>query len=142
MNANLRNCPQCGRLFAYSGRNLCQRCIRAEEDEYMVVRRYVRDHPGASIFEVSDETGIEEDKILQFLRDGRLEARGLRQLLECERCGKKISAGTYCEDCLKAMDAELRSVVKGGKKREPEPEEPASRTREKMYIRSKNKPQP
>lgn len=136
MSANLRNCPQCGRLFAYNGRNLCSRCLRAEDEEYMVVRRYVRDHPGATVFEVADETGVDEEKILQFLRDGRLEARGLQQMLECGRCGKKISQGNYCEDCLKIMDAELRGAVSKSQASAPEPERFTPRSREKMHSKN------
>ena len=73
--ADLRNCSECGRLFAYQGRDICSRCLEGEDEEYMVVRRYVRDHPGASVFEVADETGVEEEKILQFLKMAVCEQR-------------------------------------------------------------------
>ena len=97
MSANLRNCSICGRLFAYQqGRTICSRCLDQEEEQYAIVRKYVRDHPGATVFEVAEETGVEEEIILQFLRDGRLQSRGFAEVLECQRCGKIISSGKYC----------------------------------------------
>lgn len=118
--AELRNCPQCGRLFAYQGRNLCKKCQEEEENEYLIVRRYVRDNPGATIFEVSEATGVEEEKILNFLREGRLQSKGLAAVLECERCGKKITAGRFCAQCIKEMEKEIKSVVKDNTPKAPE----------------------
>ncbi len=108
--ADLRNCSECGRLFAYQGRDICSRCLEGEDEEYMVVRRYVRDHPGASVFEVADETGVEEEKILQFLKDGRLQSKGFAELQECQMCGRRITAGKYCETCVKRLDVQLKEA--------------------------------
>lgn len=118
--AELRNCPQCGRLFAYQGRNLCKKCQEEEENEYLIVRKYVRDNPGATIFEVSEATGVEEEKILHFLREGRLQSKGLALALECERCGRKIASGRYCSQCLKELENEIKSVVKDNTPKMPE----------------------
>lgn len=111
MNANLKNCPECGRLFAYVGVNLCPRCIEEEEEQYQIVRRYVRDNIGANIWEVSEETGVEEERILRFLRDGRLQSKGLEMVLHCERCGKSIQSGRYCEQCILEMDSTLKGAL-------------------------------
>lgn len=115
--ADLRNCPECGKLFAYQGKNLCRKCQEKEEDEYLIVRRYVRDHPGATVFEVADATGIEEEKILGFLREGRLMSRGFVGSLECERCGRKIAGGRYCDQCLYELDNQFKTVIP---RKEPE----------------------
>lgn len=116
MSANLRNCSICGRLFAYQqGRTICSRCMEQEEGQYMVVRKYVRDHPGATVFEVAEETGVEEEIILQFLRDGRLQSRGFTEVLECQRCGTRIDSGKYCANCLHQLDSQLRGVISPGR---------------------------
>lgn len=112
--AELRNCPECGRLFAYQGRNLCSKCLQAEEEEYNIVRRYVRDHAGASVIEVSDATGVDEQKILQFLRDGRLHSKGFTEVIECERCGRRISSGRLCDACRGQLDREIRGAIPSG----------------------------
>ena len=52
-----------GRIFA--------RCMDKEEDEFKVVRLYP-ENPGATITETAEATGVAEQTILRFLRDGRL----------------------------------------------------------------------
>lgn len=110
--AELINCPECGRLFAAdSGRRVCSKCREKEDSEYATVRRYIRDHPGASVFEVSEETGIEEEKILQFLKDGRLQSAGYVEVTFCELCSKKIAGGRFCDNCRAQMNHEVRSAM-------------------------------
>lgn len=137
MNANLRNCPQCGRLFSPGSRNICSRCLDKEEEEYMIVRKYVRDHPGASVFEASEETGVEEDKIMQFIRDGRLVSKGFKGSLQCEGCGKPLDSGRFCADCIQARDnAILGSVPRQTPKPEPERKLPSlGKKSDKMHVR-------
>lgn len=111
----LRNCPECGRVFAYVGKNLCHKCIDKEEDEFRVVRVYVRENPGATIIETSEETGVDEETILRFLREGRLISRGLKAsyVIHCERCGALIDDGRYCHSCLSELDGQLRRTIQG-----------------------------
>ncbi len=138
MNAGIRNCPQCGRLFSPTGRNICNRCLDKEEEEYMVVRKYVRDHPGASIFEASEETGIEEDKIMQFIRDGRILSRGFKGALRCEGCGLPLDSGRFCAACIKKTDEEIRGKVpQSTGTPEPERRTPSTgRKSDRMHVRS------
>ncbi|CFX12312.1 Flagellar operon protein YvyF [Syntrophomonas zehnderi OL-4] len=137
MNANLKNCPQCGRLFSPGSRNICNRCLEKEEEEYMTVRRYVRDHPGASIFEASEETGVEEEKIMQFIRDGRLVTRGFKGVLQCEGCGKPINNGRFCDDCINERNNAIYGAARQPKP-QPEPDrKPPSvgKRSERMHVR-------
>lgn len=55
---NLRNCPQCGKLFVYNIRNLCPECIKKDEKDFGCVRDYLYNHPRATIEEISEETGV------------------------------------------------------------------------------------
>lgn len=137
--ADLRNCVECGRLFAYQGRNLCSKCLEKEEDEYNIVRRYVRDHSGASVFEVADATGVEEEKILQFLRDGRLQSKGFAEVIECERCGRRISSGRLCDSCRGQLDREIRGVISSNTP-PARPENLSSRRDNKMHIMDSKNP--
>lgn len=131
--AELRNCPECGRLFAYQGRNLCSKCQEKEGNEYEIVRRYVRDHSGASVFEVADATGIEEEKILQFLRDGRLQSKGFANIIECERCGRRIPSGRLCDSCLGHLNSEIRGIISSSAP-SSRAETSSSRRNDKMHI--------
>lgn len=135
---SLKNCSQCGVLFPFAGRNICNKCLEKLEEEYKVVRKYVRDHQGASVFEVSRDTGIEEEIVLLFIRDGRLKSQGFKNILECEGCGQSISSGRFCEDCLAKRDKEIRGVLHGVQ-REPVSERTVRKTNDKLYIRDRKK---
>lgn len=131
--SDLRNCPNCGKLFAFQGKNLCRKCQEYEEDEYLIVRRYVRDHAGSSVMEVAEATGVEEEKILAFLREGRLLSRGFVGSLECERCGRKIAGGRYCDQCVYELDNQFKAVIP---RKEPEkPITPSSPAGNRMHIK-------
>lgn len=132
--AELRNCPQCGRIFSYLGRNLCPRCMEKEEDEFKIVRTYIRENPGATITETAEATGVAEQTILRFLREGRLVSRGLQasSTLECERCGRKITEGRYCTSCQQELEREVRQTMASYTPRKETPV--STRDRDKIHI--------
>ncbi|HOQ10643.1 MAG TPA: MerR family transcriptional regulator [Syntrophomonadaceae bacterium] len=136
MAPELRNCSICGRLFAYQpgGRTVCSRCRDQEEEKYMVVRRYVRDHPGATVFEVAEATGVDEELILQFLREGRLQSRGFVEVVQCQRCGTYIESGKYCAKCLQELDSQFKQVISTNRPNKPDTQEKRS-SRERMHIK-------
>ncbi|MFP4662668.1 MAG: flagellar protein [Halanaerobiales bacterium] len=129
---DLRNCPQCGKLFAYDGRNkVCQVCRNNEESDYEKVKEYLWDNPNASIEKVHLETEVERELIIKFIRDGRLVAEGINveMLIECERCGKPIITGRFCPKCKQALiDGFKPSDSKKKEKREKEARD------DKMFI--------
>ncbi|NLB89269.1 MAG: hypothetical protein GX790_08615 [Syntrophomonadaceae bacterium] len=133
--AELINCPRCGRLFAAQGANVCRRCQDLEDQDYMIVRRYVRDNPGATVFEVAEATGIEEDKILKFLRDGRLQSRGMTTVNYCERCNNIINEGKYCNSCLRELNSQISEILPSKKKPNEDYTLNAKGVRERMYIK-------
>lgn len=139
MNANLRNCSQCGKLYIYSGRNLCPECLRQEEEEYKTVRKYVREQRDATISQVSKDTGIDEEKILQFLRDGRIQSNRFQNALECQRCGKSINEGRYCENCKALIDANLKGTIAQREKETKDKAKDIKTRREKMHVRDRQK---
>lgn len=106
----IRNCPRCGRIFTSIGRPICNKCMEAEEKEFKQVKEYIYDNPGANISEVSQETGVSAEKIMRFLREERLEliSENNNLLLECERCGKPINSGRFCENCKVDIDRGFR----------------------------------
>lgn len=104
----LRNCPECGKLFAYVSRNLCPECIEKEEEMFRSVERFLKEHGSATVQEISEATGVPESKVISFLRAGRLVASSGMPLLECERCGKPITTGRFCDACRSALEAALK----------------------------------
>ncbi|MDD3840300.1 MAG: MerR family transcriptional regulator [Clostridia bacterium] len=112
---NIRNCKQCGKIYAYTGSDLCPVCRKEEDDMFDKVREYIYSHPGANTLEVSEETGVEEKIILKFLREGRLELKTAGLGLDCERCGVSITTGRYCSKCAK----DLKEGFSGGQSAGP-----------------------
>ncbi len=109
---NIRNCKECGKIFQYDGiSKLCYQCRKDDDDNYKKVREYIYEHPKASIGVVSEETDVPDDTILRYLREGRLELSGdsTGLVLDCERCGKAIRTGQYCNDCANVIEKGLRS---------------------------------
>lgn len=111
---DVRNCRRCGKIFSYRGVHVCNDCIEQEEKDFEDVKNYIENHPGASTLEVSSETDVEIKTITRFLREGRLEAEGVQVIdsdLTCDKCGKPISMGRYCDDCTKKLQAELKEAA-------------------------------
>lgn len=109
----LINCIKCGRVFAYNGSEVCSRCSGSDEEDFKKVKEYLYDNPGATIVEVAEETGVEEKKILRYLRESRIEIRESdNMLLDCERCGAPIRSGRFCDPCVAKMQKEFNSVLK------------------------------
>lgn len=109
---NLRNCPQCGKVFTFVRTNLCPECQDADEENFKVVRKYIAEHPGVGITEVSENTGIAEEKILRYMKEGRFSTdKMLHSSLQCELCGASINTGRYCLSCQKKLTSGLKKVI-------------------------------
>ncbi len=105
---DIRNCPQCGRIFQYMGRNLCSVCTDAEEKEFERVRDYLRDHEGSTVDEVAEATETDPKRIMHFLRQGRLVVKdGFNSGLYCESCGVPIPGGRLCARCTRSLTKDI-----------------------------------
>ncbi len=113
MDLNVANCPRCGRIYAKTLRNLCPDCLREEEELYEIVYRYLRDNPKSTVQQVSENTGVPEERILGFLRQDRIMSSEWSQLTyPCERCGTQINTGRFCESCNQEMQQSLDSAAR------------------------------
>lgn len=116
----LANCRECGRLYQQLRDKLCPECKKTREEEVDKVKKYLRKNPGASIPEASEETKIEEERILDFIRDGDIELIEAPSELSfmCEVCGKPIPHGRKCSSCQDKFVNQFKKVVQ---KYEPTP---------------------
>jgi len=98
------------------------------------VRTFIKENPGATIVETSEATNVPEDTILRFLRDGRIVSQGLQSsiVLNCNRCGDVIKAGTHCQTCRDELNREIRNV--SGAAAKTAPQKPAARSGDRMRI--------
>lgn len=106
--AELRNCPRCGKLFTYRGKRVCEECAAEEERDFEKVKEFLKDKPGATVLEVTTATGLDQRKVLEFIREGRLTTLGLPNLTaECEQCGAPITSGRLCPRCAEKLKREI-----------------------------------
>ncbi|MFP4198409.1 MAG: flagellar protein [Halanaerobium sp.] len=101
----LINCKECGKLFSSSGQKVCPDCRQREEEKFEIVKEYLWEHPNSTVKKVSEDTGVEEELIIKFMREDRLAAEGLLvdYKLKCKRCGTEIKTGLFCESCRTKM---------------------------------------
>lgn len=111
---DVRNCRTCHRLFNYlSGPDICPACRDELEKKFEIVRDYIRDNKGATIAVVSEETGVSQQRIKQWVREERLQFDKDSPVgIECEGCGKTIRTGRYCPDCRKSMESTLLNLYR------------------------------
>ncbi len=118
----VRVCKNCRRLFKYMyGPELCQECsktltevkserkesskikplVNDEELKFLEVRDYIIAHPNASISQISEDNDILPSKLLEWVREERLEFSELSAdaWFNCEKCGAKIKSGRLCNRC-------------------------------------------
>ncbi|MCR4441610.1 MAG: flagellar protein [Peptococcaceae bacterium] len=115
----VRNCPECGRVFTFIRTNLCPECQKKDDEDFRVVRAFIARNPGAHVSTVSEQTGISEKKIFRFIKEGRIEAGADRVSgpLACEVCGIAIPAGRLCKTCSDKLSSGLKkSIMEENKK--------------------------
>lgn len=97
----VRNCPRCGKVFVKIIEPVCNKCVKEEEHIFEKVRGYVKENPHQTVKEVAAECEVTVKRILQYLRDGRLEASlGMHGEITCSKCDKPIFIGRMCEKCI------------------------------------------
>ena len=127
-----KQCEFCRKPFQYMGKSICSECMLKLDEEFIIIREYLWEHDGASIEEVSEETGVSRKTILYLLKEERLlvgdENEAASGILQCEACKKPIYTGRMCADCKKQLITELNQSISVVKplKRLPEPAEEVS----------------
>ncbi|PKM88328.1 MAG: MerR family transcriptional regulator [Firmicutes bacterium HGW-Firmicutes-12] len=118
----LRNCPECGSVFTYIRTNLCAACLEKDEVDFKKVRTFIVRNRNVGIPKVSEETGISEERIMRYIREGRISVASSNEkiILNCEVCGKSITSGRLCETCTERLSSGLRKQVLEENKKELE----------------------
>jgi len=123
--ADLVNCPRCGRLSATLVRGQCGECLRQEHAQLRRVQALLADRGALPAEEIAAEVGVPVERVLRWLRDGRLFATG--ETVRCRRCGRPVRFGVVCAPCRVELAVALRALQKG--LRSAAPQAPAVRRR-------------
>lgn len=103
-----KNCKSCGRVFFSARDEICPACKEKEDEDYKLVRTFLKEFPGSSVHIVMEYTGVPEKRIMRFLREGRIEIfESDQSFLTCLKCGKPIQKGKYCKECYSKFKGEV-----------------------------------
>jgi len=133
----VRSCPRCKSLFQYiSGDPICQKCKDVEEQEFQIVRKFIRDNPKSTISETSKETKVSTKLIIKFIKQERLEISSESPIgIECERCGEIIKSGKFCKECTKELERGFVEHKQANKKPEAQTKQSSG---SKMHFLNKD----
>lgn len=70
---DIKNCRRCGKIYQYRGSKYCSKCMLELDEIFIRVRDYIYDNPNATVLDVFETLDVNEDIILEFLKQGRLE---------------------------------------------------------------------
>lgn len=92
------------------------------------------------MLEVSNETGVAETDIIQFIKEGRLHLHHLPNMAyPCESCGREIQEGRICDTCSQGIQSTLKreEIEKERKRRLNEREKQKNKTYHSLQDRLK-----
>jgi len=137
---DVQSCKECGRIFSASKPGVCPKCKKKEQEALVLVTDSLRDEPGQSVEKLSESTGVEEEQIMKFIRDGRIASDAVVGTVPCGRCGKPAEslAVRLCQQCkvdLQKASAALMNKPAGDRSRADKPEsEPGRQVSRKDSI--------
>lgn len=117
---DIANCKKCGRLFNYiGGDKVCPECRKELEEKFQQVKVYLGENRNSTIEDVSRDNDVSVQQVRQWIKEERITfAENSSVGIECERCGKMIPTGRYCEKCKNKLHEILGSALNGGTMRE------------------------
>ncbi len=136
---DVKNCKKCGKIFNYiSGPVICPQCVEKSEEDFQKVKEYITSNPGTTVAATADACEVEVAQIKQWLREERLtfsSAEGSD--LTCEKCGKPIISGKFCDACRAAVSKGLSDAIR--KPEAPKPEKKQEPSGNKMRFLGGNR---
>jgi ribosomal protein L32 len=109
----LKNCPECGKIYVENPGGLCPLCRELELEAEDKVAQFMRKVSTASIDEIAAATGVKEKIILRMISRGRI-VGNCQISYPCEMCGTAITTGRVCTKCSKNI-AEQMKIAQAGK---------------------------
>ena len=107
----LDNCPKCGRIYVRNLRGMCDACRKEDDQLFDKVYQFVkkRQNRTATMMQIVEATGVPEETIMRFVKEGRLKPAQFPNLgYPCERCGAVIQSGKLCPNCAGNLELDLK----------------------------------
>lgn len=100
----LANCKQCGSLFNKITRDICEKCIKEEEELLRATQDYLRDNRSAQIWQILE--AVEDldagllDKWVEEKRINLVQPADELGKKKCMYCGREVTGqGNICKTC-------------------------------------------
>lgn len=106
----IKKCKGCGSIFD-GITPYCSRCMQEIDYRYKNVRDYLYENPDETVDQVSEATGTPKWMIVYYLRDGRLNVKDASGYIRCEQCGKPLTTGRYCPDCMVKIEKKMQGAT-------------------------------
>lgn len=111
---DVRNCKLCGNLFNFQGSAVCPSCNKKMEDRFNEVRDYIRENPNVSMSKVAEDNDIPIQQLKKWVRQERLQfSKDSGITIDCEKCGKPILTGRFCNECRQQMTNSFSGLYSG-----------------------------
>jgi uncharacterized protein (UPF0212 family) len=106
-------CSHCKRTFQQNGSGtLCSICATQEELVFKEIKEYLEKNPGASMSGIVYALNVTVSQIKKFLREDRLYIIDEKtSFLKCEKCGRTIRSGVYCDECERENNFRTRAEI-------------------------------
>ena len=110
-------CTVCGRTFeGEEGETVCPDCKNegSQVDESVIQKReavkdYIREHRGVSKHELIKKFGVSKKFLNEMASMGTFGETQKSGYYPCQKCGKLINKGTYCNNCFISMRTEMKT---------------------------------
>ena len=111
---DVRNCLRCKKIFHYvTGDQLCMPCKEQLEEMFQIVKKFIEENPGANINVVAEKCEVSIKQIRKWVREERLSFTDDSLVgLECERCGKMVHSGRFCNECAGGLADAMNSAFR------------------------------
>jgi flagellar operon protein (TIGR03826 family) len=113
MSVNVANCPKCGKVYVKNLLNdICQTCVKEIDLQCETCIKYLREHRGITLEELSEATEVSQSLIIKFLREGRISIMGNRNIYyPCEVCGESLRERNMCDSCRQKLKKDVRNTM-------------------------------
>jgi predicted DNA-binding transcriptional regulator YafY len=101
----LANCARCNGVFNKVSSPLCPACAEQEERDFQIVSEALREHPGQTVEQLAESTGVSKRTILRLIKNERIASDADLAGVKCGKCGAPaISLSTrLCQRCAAEM---------------------------------------
>ena len=110
----VRTCRKCNTIIEEKSLyDYCPECFKKIEKVFQEIREYIETFPGATAFEIEQETGIPYHVVNNFVREGRLVEIPNEYLnIECKGCGCLLLSAQhkFCPECRRKLETDFEKA--------------------------------